>query len=131
MGLLDEKTGALEFIYSVPVISLKSLSASSLLGSMARAPRTAFRAFRKSPFWALAVVGLTPLPFYPIKFLSLSDGYPMKRYLAALVVGRTPRYYLIAYLGQVLDLPNWSLVTLALVILIVTLYKYYQQQKEQ
>jgi ribonucleoside-triphosphate reductase len=74
---------------------------------------------------------LTPLPFYPIKFLSISDGYPLKRYLTALVVGRTPRYYLIAYVGYVLNLPNWSLVTLALLILIVTLFKYYQQQKER
>ncbi len=93
--------------------------------------RVSVNFFRKSPFWALVVVGLTPLPFYPMKFLSISDGYPMKRYLAALVVGRTPRYYLIAYLGYVLNLPNWSLVTLGLVVLVVTLFKYYQQRKEQ
>ena len=79
--------------------------------------------FRKWPFWALVVVGLTPIPFYPIKFLSIADGYPMAKYLAALVVGRTPRYYAIAYLGHVLNLPNWSLVTLALGFLAVTLYK--------
>ncbi|MFQ5512142.1 MAG: VTT domain-containing protein [Candidatus Krumholzibacteriia bacterium] len=79
--------------------------------------------FRKSPFWALVVVGLTPIPFYPIKFLSIADGYAMEKYLAALAVGRTPRYYLIAYLGYVLKLPNWSLVTLALVLLAVALYK--------
>jgi ribonucleoside-triphosphate reductase len=79
--------------------------------------------FRKSPFWALVIVGLTPLPFYPVKFLSIADGYPMKRYLAALLVGRTPRYYLIAYLGYILKLPNWSLIALALVILVITVYK--------
>lgn len=79
--------------------------------------------FRKSPFWALVVVGLTPIPFYPIKFLSFGDKYPLKRYLLALVVGRTPRYWAIAYLGHMLRLPNWSLVTLALALLAVTIVK--------
>jgi membrane protein YqaA with SNARE-associated domain len=79
--------------------------------------------FRKWPFWALVVFGVSPLPFYPVKFLSIADHYPMKRYLAALLIGRTPRYYLLAYLGYVLKLPNWSLATLALGILLVTAYK--------
>ncbi len=79
--------------------------------------------FRKSPFWALVIVGLTPIPFYPIKFLSIADGYPMTRYLAALTVGRTPRYYAIAYLGHVLKFPNWSLAVWVLAILTVALYR--------
>lgn len=79
--------------------------------------------FRISPFFALVIVGLTPIPFYPVKFLSISDGYPLKRYLAALVVGRGPRYYVLAYLGYVLKLPNWSLVALALVLLGITVYQ--------
>jgi membrane protein YqaA with SNARE-associated domain len=79
--------------------------------------------FRKWPFWALVIVGLTPIPFYPIKFLSIADGYPMERYLGALAVGRAPRYYAIAYLGYVLKLPNWSLVALALGLLAITLFK--------
>ncbi|MEJ2721865.1 MAG: VTT domain-containing protein, partial [bacterium] len=76
--------------------------------------------FRKSPFWALVIIGLTPIPFYPIKFLAISDRYPLKRYLAALAIGRTPRYYAIAYLGYVLKLPTWSLIVLALALLLFT-----------
>jgi membrane protein YqaA with SNARE-associated domain len=79
------------------------------------------RLFRKSPFWALVVAGTTPIPFYPIKFLSITDGYPLKKYLLALVVGRTPRYWAIAYLGYVFRFPNWTLVLLALAILVFTL----------
>jgi ribonucleoside-triphosphate reductase len=79
--------------------------------------------FRKTPFGALVLVGLTPIPFYPIKFLSFGEKYPLKRYLLALVVGRTPRYWAIAYLGHMLKLPNWSLIVLALALLLVTVVK--------
>lgn len=79
------------------------------------------RLFRKSPFWALVLAGATPIPFYPIKFLSLTDRYPLKKYLLALIVGRAPRYWAIAYLGYVFRFPNWSLVLLALAILVLTL----------
>jgi membrane protein YqaA with SNARE-associated domain len=85
------------------------------------------RLFRKSPFWALVVAGFTPFPFYPVKFLSITDHYPLRKYLLSLFVGRTPRYWLIAYLGYVLQLPNWSLVVLALAILVFTIV---QSRKE-
>ncbi|MDH3217565.1 MAG: VTT domain-containing protein [Candidatus Krumholzibacteria bacterium] len=85
--------------------------------------RKSVHLFRKSPFVTLVVAGLTPVPFYPVKFLSIADGYPLKRYLLALIVGRTPRYYVLAYLGYVLKLPNWSLIVLALVILVIALYQ--------
>lgn len=86
--------------------------------------------FRKSPFLALVVTGLTPVPFYPVKFLSIADGYPLKRYVLALIVGRTPRYYALAYLGHVLKPPNWSLLVLALVILAVAVYQNRAQKAE-
>ncbi len=87
--------------------------------------------FRKSPFWALVVVGLTPMPFYPVKFLSIGDRYPLKRYLLALTVGRTPRYWAIAYLGNKLQLPNWILVAAALAILVFTLVKSRLDKKKE
>ncbi|UCH84201.1 MAG: VTT domain-containing protein [Candidatus Latescibacterota bacterium] len=75
--------------------------------------------FRKWPFWALVVIGLLPIPFYPVKFLAIADKYPLRRYLLALIIGRTPRYYAIAYLGHVLRLPLWSIVALALLLLAI------------
>lgn len=87
--------------------------------------------FRKWPFWSLVVIGLTPLPFYPIKFLAISDHYPLKKYLLALIVGRTPRYYVIAYLGQVLRLPTWSLIALALVLLVVAILQNRKDAKDE
>jgi ribonucleoside-triphosphate reductase len=86
--------------------------------------------FRKWPFWSLVIMGLTPLPFYPIKFLAISDRYPLKNYLLALIVGRAPRYYALAYLGQVLRLPTWSLVAVALVLLVVGIVQNRRGEKD-
>jgi membrane protein YqaA with SNARE-associated domain len=87
--------------------------------------------FRKSPFWALVVAAATPFPFYPVKFLSICDHYPLKRYLLALTVGRTPRYWVLAYLGHVFRFPNWSLVVLALAFLVFTVTQSRKEGKAQ
>ncbi len=66
--------------------------------------------YAKRPFWTIVVAALTPIPFYPIKFIALSARYPASRYLLALVVGRAPRFYVYAWLGERLDIPNWVIV---------------------
>ena len=43
--------------------------------------------------------------------------------LASLIVGRTPRYFALAWAGSMLRLPNWSLIALALVFLVITIVK--------
>jgi len=86
--------------------------------------------FRKSPFWTVAVAGATPLPFYPVKLLSICDRYPLRRYLLALAVGRTPRYWVLAYLGYVFGFPNWSLVALALMFVVFTVIQTRREGKK-
>jgi membrane protein YqaA with SNARE-associated domain len=76
------------------------------------------RFFKRFPFLFLVVAGFSPLPFFPFKFISIAGGYPLRKYLAALVVGRTPRYYLLAWLGMELHFPDWLLVGLAIVLFI-------------
>jgi len=88
------------------------------------------RLFRRSPFWALVFAGATPIPFYPVKFLSICDRYPLKRYLLALAVGRTPRYWVLAYLGYVFGFPNWSLVALALMFVVFTVIQTRREGKK-
>jgi membrane protein YqaA with SNARE-associated domain len=73
--------------------------------------------FLKYPFATLVVAGFTPIPFFPFKFLSFSIHYPLKKYLAALVVARYPRYFLLAWLGAVTDIPNWLLFAAFLVVI--------------
>jgi ribonucleoside-triphosphate reductase len=89
------------------------------------------RLFRKSPFWALVIAGFTPFPFYPVKFLSICDHYPLKKYLLALIVGRTPRYWVLGYLGYVVRFPNWSLVLLALAFLAYTVVQSRREARKE
>ncbi|MEJ2338582.1 MAG: hypothetical protein P8Y15_06775 [Gemmatimonadales bacterium] len=76
--------------------------------------------FLKYPFATLVVAGFTPIPFFPFKFLSFSIHYPLKKYLAAQVVARYPRYFLLAWLGAATDIPNWLLF--AAFLLVINLY---------
>jgi membrane protein YqaA with SNARE-associated domain len=66
--------------------------------------------FMKYPFAVLVVAGFTPIPFFPFKFLSFSLHYRLWKYLSALLVGRFPRYALLAWVGQVIHIPGWLLV---------------------
>jgi membrane protein YqaA with SNARE-associated domain len=70
------------------------------------------RFFYKAPFWVIVIAALTPIPYYPFKFLSIASGYPEERYLLALFVGRVPRYFYLATAGSLLDIPNWILLML-------------------
>src|SRR5262245_51658804 len=57
----------------------------------------ASRWFRKAP--ALLIVGsaLVPgVPFYPVKIMAIAADYPLRRFIVALVVGRLPRFYILA-----------------------------------
>lgn len=76
--------------------------------------------FERWPFATLVVAGFTPVPFWPFKFLTFSAHYPLRRYLAALVAGRFPRYVILAWLGLALGdtIPDWLLVALFLGILL-------------
>jgi membrane protein YqaA with SNARE-associated domain len=76
------------------------------------------RFFKRFPFGFLVVAGFSPLPFFPFKFISIAGGYPLWKYQTALVVGRTPRYYLLAWLGKEFHFPDWLLVFLALILFI-------------
>ncbi|MCB0275990.1 MAG: VTT domain-containing protein [Calditrichaeota bacterium] len=77
------------------------------------------RFFARAPFWMLVFAAGTPMPFYPFKFLSIAGHYPRWRYIAAMAVGRTPRYYLLSMLGYALQVPTWLVVVVILGILLL------------
>jgi MoaA/NifB/PqqE/SkfB family radical SAM enzyme/membrane protein YqaA with SNARE-associated domain len=66
--------------------------------------------FYKMPFISLVVAGLTPIPFYPFKFMVYSSKYSMRKYLLAVAVGRFPRYYLLAMAGKAFQVPDWLII---------------------
>jgi membrane protein YqaA with SNARE-associated domain len=78
--------------------------------------------FRKAPFPTLWIAGLTPVPFYPFRFLVVLAKYPMPLYALAVLLSRFPRFYLLALIGDKFNIPDWIIVGLFLVLLAVAVF---------
>lgn len=74
--------------------------------------------FRKFPFLAIWIAGLTPIPFYPFRFLVVLARYPVLKYLLAVFLSRTPRFYLLAYLGHAIKFPDYLLIILFVILIL-------------
>ncbi len=74
--------------------------------------------FYRAPFTALVLLGLAPVPFYPLRFLVVLARYPVWLYLLAVLCSRVPRFYVLALLGEAFKMPNW-LVAAFFVVLIL------------
>lgn len=100
--------GFLDHSVFVPVMNLKGLT-----GYKEKAwYQKAAGLFMRYPFAVIVVTGFTPIPFFPFKFLSFSLHYPLWKYLSALLIGRFPRYMLLAWIGYVIHIPGWLLVAI-------------------
>lgn len=97
-----------------PALARRGGNATGLLARM-------LAGFARAPFAVLVLASLTPLPFWPFKALAFASGYPRVRYLAAVAVGRLPRYALLAWLGQTLALPWWAIVGTSLLLVAASL----------
>jgi len=73
--------------------------------------------FNKMPFVVLLIAGFTPVPFYPFRFLVVMARYPIWKYLLAIFLSRTPRFFLLSLAGQAFQIPN-SLLVIIFVVLI-------------
>ena len=77
----------------------------------ARVMRWGVRWMTRFPFLIIVAFSLVPvLPISVVRALAPISGYPLRRYMAALVVGRLPRFYLLAWLGQEVLIPTWVLL---------------------
>ena len=73
--------------------------------------------FLKAPFVTLMIAAFTPfIVFYPFRVLSPTSRYPMWRYMLAVVIGRTPRFYLEALVGYSFNWRNTVLVGVAILL---------------
>jgi membrane protein YqaA with SNARE-associated domain len=111
--------GWLDHTVFVPVMNLQGLSGYKDLGWYQKLAGW----FSRQPFWTLVLTGFTPIPFFPFKFLAFSVHYPMRRYLAALLVGRFPRYVALAWLGRLIAIPDWLLIGFFLAITLAYAWK--------
>ena len=111
--------GYIDFQVFVPVLNFKKI-----IGyKKKRIYQVSIKYFNKYPFWSLVVAGFTPIPFFIFKFFAFSVQYPLWKYLTAIVVGRFPRYFLLAWLGLVLDIPNEILIGIFVLIFLAYLIK--------
>ena len=67
--------------------------------SQSRLMRVVVDLFSRWPWWTIALVAFTPVPFYPVRVVAPMARYPMPKYVSAVVVGRVPRYFLLALGG--------------------------------
>ena len=73
--------------------------------------------FNKAPFVALLVAGLTPVPFYPFRFLVVLARYPIVKYLLAVFLSRTPRFFILALAGYMIKIPDYLLIAIFIVLI--------------
>ena len=78
--------------------------------------------FKKAPFAALWVAALTPIPFYPFRFLVVIAKYPRIKYLLALFLSRTPRFIFLAWVGYVIKIPDYLLILLFIAMVVIVNY---------
>jgi uncharacterized membrane protein YdjX (TVP38/TMEM64 family) len=78
------------------------------------------RIFGRRPFLACVLVACSPVPDWSARVLGALAHYPARRYLLAFAVGRVPKFWLIATLGQALQVSRSAVLALMLVSLLVT-----------
>ncbi len=57
--------------------------------------------FNRAPFFAIVFCGFGPLPFFPIRFLVVITHYPRWKYLLGVFLSRAPRFYILAWIGDI------------------------------
>ena len=73
--------------------------------------------FNRAPFMALLLAGFTPLPFYPFRFLVVMAHYPIWKYLLAVFLSRTPRFYVLALIGQAIKIPDYLIIAIFIILI--------------
>lgn len=74
--------------------------------------------FQKAPFFAIWVAAITPVPFYPFRFLVVLARYPITKYILAVFLSRTPRFYILAFVGHAIKIPDYLLIALFVVLIV-------------
>lgn len=84
-----------------------------------RGYRVAQRFFGRAPFVLILVSALLPVPFYPVKILAIAGSYPLVRFVLAVILGRFPRFYVLALGGQKVQAPDSALVSAGVALALI------------
>ena len=81
--------------------------------------RWAVKWMQRWPFPIVVLFSLVPLlPISVIRVLAPASGYPIGRYVVAQIVGRIPRFYVLAWLGSTIQFPTWVLAVMFVALLL-------------
>lgn len=75
--------------------------------------------FKKAPFLTLWVAGITPIPFYPLRFLVVLARYPLLKYILAVFLSRFPRFIILAYVGYKIQISDYLLIAMFVVLIAI------------
>jgi uncharacterized membrane protein YdjX (TVP38/TMEM64 family) len=75
--------------------------------------------FARHPFLTCVLAASTPIPDWSVRILGALARYPARRYLLAFAIGRVPKFWVIATVGQVLQINPWALAAAVLALLVV------------
>lgn len=75
--------------------------------------------FHRAAFPCLVFSGFTPIPFEPFRLAAILIRYNLRLYLLAVLLGRFPRYYLIAFIGDQFHIPTLYLMVLLIILLVI------------
>jgi ribonucleoside-triphosphate reductase len=87
--------------------------------------------YSKAPFWTNFIAAISPIPFYPVRILSVASEYPLWKYSFSVVLGRIPRYYFLALTGAMLNIPNWIILVFFFSLISIPLYKKLTDRKKK
>jgi membrane protein YqaA with SNARE-associated domain len=79
------------------------------------------RWMRRYPFAITVLFSFTPLPISIVRILAPAVDYNVRRYMLAQIVGRFPRFYLLAWIGHAVMIPSWVLALLGLSFIVTFL----------
>jgi len=96
-----------------------------------KAFQTAERYFGKAPFVLIVVSAFAPVPFYPAKILAIATGYPISRFMVALVIGRFPRFWALAIAGEQVQAPNSVLIWVAVGMLAFGAWRIWAHRRQR
>ncbi len=84
-----------------------------------KAVQKTIKFFKKAPFLTLWVTGISPIPFYPLRFLVVLACYPWFKYILAVFLSRFPRFVILAYVGHKIQIPDYLLVALFVILIMI------------
>lgn len=88
--------------------------------------RVAQRFFGKAPMLLIILSALLPVPFFPVKILGIIRDYSLTRFIAAIVIGRLPRFYLLALAGQKVQAPGSALASAGATLALIGIWGLYR-----